>query len=105
MVDSYGWPSPVFYEKQMWWPWSDPVWKSQENSRPGIRLDLRGVLLNPLIFAATLYLTAMTFLLAYRAARRLETWNTTRLARAKSCCPCGYPLTPSGTCPECGVRT
>ncbi len=104
-VDSYGWPFPVFYNQQMWWPWDDPQWKSDTISDPGTKLDLRGVFLNPLIFAATLYLAAMMLFLAYRAARRVETWNTHRLARAKSCCPCGYPLTPSGTCPECGATT
>jgi len=92
----YGWPLPVLHRVQMWWPWNDPAWKSAQVSDPALRLDWRGLLLNPLFFGVGAWLVFFAPVHAWVwSRRRLRAW-------AGRCLNCGYPAGISERCSECG---
>ncbi|MBK8268573.1 MAG: hypothetical protein IPK83_09850 [Planctomycetes bacterium] len=98
-VDRWGWPFTVFEQRQCWWPWSDPAWKSAE--RPDSRIYVRwdGVALNGLVLGVPLAILLMAPNFIRARSRRKE----------GLCLKCGYDLrgptpdNPLARCPECGT--
>ncbi len=97
-TDRYGWPLPVLIETNRWWPWDDPQWKISTEPELGIRVVWSGLLLNPLIAAASVWLVVFAPLFAAR-------WLVQRRrAREGQCQKCGYPIGVSDRCTECGAE-
>jgi hypothetical protein len=93
----YGWPLPCLSESNRWWTWDDPQLSTRENPELPVHLVWSGVLLNPLLAGAMLWLLGVApFLVAGYLRER-------RRFGATLCAKCGYPQVPSGVCPECGT--
>ena len=91
---AYGWPAPVIWRAQFWWPWDDPLWKTSVNPDSGHRLHAAGLVTDTVVCAAMLWIVLVT----------PRVWRWYRRAHTGRCPRCGYLLTGnvSGICPECG---
>ncbi|MHC5023033.1 MAG: hypothetical protein ACYTGG_03855 [Planctomycetota bacterium] len=95
-VELIGWPVPALRRQQMWWPWNDSSWQTNEAPDPALTLHWPGVLINPLILGGAAWLMLVGPVLLWQIAIRRH-----RLARG--CCPhCGYPAGDTDRCSECG---
>lgn len=96
MVDErYGWPLACLRRTQRWWP-DNEEWRIDAPWDTGMRLEWEGVVMNPVIGAASVW----GVLFAPRCA-----WGfvVARRRRREGCCPgCGYPIGVSAVCTECG---
>jgi len=95
-VEFSGWPLPVIAKVQMWWDWNSPALAGVE-SEPGPQLVLRGLILNPILFAAVVWAVCLGPFEIFWAVRRA--WRI----RGRCCAACGYPIGTSEVCTECGV--
>jgi hypothetical protein len=91
-----GWPMPVVYKVDMWWPWDDPKWTSNADSDVPIYPIASGWIGNSLIFALA------AWLLLFAAPSTVRGYIT-HIRRSRRLCPhCGYPIGNSPICSECG---
>ena len=94
-VQHLGWPLPVIELKQMWWDWDDPELDGVEPD-PAPTLELRGLLLNPLIIGGGIWaILVLPWIIAVIAMRRSR-------RHRNRCMKCGYPIGESSVCTECG---
>lgn len=96
-VDRIGWPLPCLERVQLYWPSSDPAWLTNAEQMPPARVRWSGALLNPVIFAASVWLV---FLAPFQVRELLRR----RVRGRRGQCPaCGYPRGHGHVCPECGT--
>lgn len=95
-VEFSGWPWPVIAKVEMWWDWNSPALAGVEPD-PRPQLVLRGLILNPIVFAVGVWAVCLGPFEIFWAVRRA------RRIRGHCCVACGYPIGTSEVCTECGM--
>lgn len=98
-VEFSGWPLPVIAKVEMEWDWNSPSLAGLAGVEPDPRpqLVLRGLILNPILFAAGMWAVCLGPFELFWVVRRA--WRI----RGRCCAACGYPIGTSEVCTECGV--
>jgi hypothetical protein len=93
----YGWPVAVLSRTRRWWPNMPPGAAGNPAHDSGLQFRWTGIVVNPLLAAAALWLTFFAPFLLW------QSWRAGARRRRGQCVACGYQVGTSGVCTECGV--